>query len=113
MWRKTDPATSRKAALELIATGALSERRAQVLALLRLYPSSTHGELAALMYRAWPELGILCCAESPHKRLAELEELGLAFTMGERRCRETGKEARVWYPVQEGRLAPVDWSWLL
>ena len=100
MYRKTDPSTSRWAAEEMIYSGKLGERQAQVLELVHKYPGRTHGELAALMYKEHRNLGILCCAESPHKRLPELETKNLVACSWSRTCKETRKEARTWYPIE-------------
>ena len=97
MYRNTDPITSLRAAHELVESGKLGERQAQVYTLVSKYPGLTHGELASLMYSFYPGLGILCCAETPHKRLPELENKGYVFSSDIRRCEETGKEARTWY----------------
>ena len=97
MYRHTDPGTSYQAAMEMIASGKVSERRGQVLTLVAKYPGRTHGELAAIMYSLHRPLGILCCAETPHKRLPELETAGFVHPGKEKRCRETGKTARTWF----------------
>ncbi len=100
MYRHTDPPTSKQAADELRATGKLGERQQQVLAVVRSHPGRTHGEIAGLMLKYYPDLGILCCAESPHKRLPELEQRGFVVAIGERRCTDSGKNARLWYPAK-------------
>jgi len=88
------------AALEKIRSGVLRNRKDQVLAMVTAFPGRTHGEYAALMYRLWPDLGILCCAETPHKRLAELYEKKKVYPSGiERKCRQSGRMARAWYPT--------------
>ncbi len=114
MYRHTDPDTSYKAAMEMIESGKVSERRGQVLLLVAQYPGHTHGELAALMYSLHRPLGILCCSETPHKRLPELESLGLVHAGPAKRCHVTGKEARTWYygPALtfSERLAQIDLS---
>ena len=102
MYRRNDPDTSKQAAQELAFSGGLGERQQQVLRILVEYPTHTHAELAAEMYRQYPQMGIICCAESPHKRLPELKRKGLAKSVDTRRCTETGKEAAVWVPTELG-----------
>ncbi len=97
MFRKTDPITSQKAAINLQASGKLSERRTQVYDLVAAHPGWTHGELAVQMYKDLPHLGMRCCAETPHKRLKELEALQMVFWRGIRKCRDSGHESRCWY----------------
>ena len=97
MFRITDPDTSKQAAIEMMGNGKLGDRQRQVLWLVRKFPGRTHGEYAHMMYDLWSALGIICCAETPHKRLPELEAKGLVYSLGSRRCTETGKEARLWF----------------
>lgn len=99
MYRANDPKTSAIAAEKQIRTGKRNLRQKLVLFYLNRRPGSTHGELAAALYASNSHLGIICCAETPHKRLPEMEKAGLVYWMGERKCKETGNIARVWYPV--------------
>ena len=99
MHRSTDPTTSAIAAHKQIVKGRRALRQKMVLFYVKQHPGSTHGELASAMYRSNPHLGIICCAETPHKRLPELEKAGLVRQEGRRKCKETGNLARMWYPA--------------
>ena len=77
MHRTSDPETSIIAARN--HEKKLSERRSQVLELVRAHPGKTSGELAGLFYEKWTTLGIRVAAETPHKRLPELRVLGLVY----------------------------------
>lgn len=89
--------TSKMARDSMVATGKLSQRKRQVLELVSDYPGKTHGELASLFFARHRELGLLCAAETPHKRLPELEDDGLVYADKWRQCKETGKLARTWF----------------
>lgn len=97
MARVTDPPTSHQAAKQ--HEEKLSERRAQVLELVRAYPGETQGELALRFHTRWPALGILVAAATPHKRLPELEKMGLVRRGPERLCRDSQYLAATWWPV--------------
>ena len=99
MRRNADPGTSHAAALQHAIT-RLSTRRRQVLTLVCQYPGRTHGELSRLMYAAHPELPFAACAESPHKRLPELESMTFVWRGPARRCRDSGYLAATWYPAK-------------
>lgn len=97
MARVTDPTTSHQAAEQ--HEEKLSERRAQVLELVRDYPGSTQGELALRFHTRWPALGILVAAATPHKRLPELEKLGRVRRGPERFCKDSGYLSATWFAV--------------
>ena len=91
--------TSKMARDHIVANGKLAQRKRQVLELVSDFPGRTHGELAALFFSRYRELGLLCAAETPHKRLPELEDDGLVYADKWRQCKETGKLARTWLPL--------------
>lgn len=91
--RLSDPATSHVAAIRHQAS--LSERRAQVLFLVRKFPGLTSGELSRRMYEEF-SLPLRTCAETPHKRLPELEESGHVKRGRARKCKDSGYEAATW-----------------
>lgn len=95
--RDSDPETSHQG----MEGYNLTERRLQVLSLLSEYPGTTSGELAGYFYKKHPGLGIRCAAETPHKRLPELEIMDLVVRCEPRRCRDSGKPAATW--VLSGR----------
>jgi len=99
-YRNDDP-TSKAAMLDMIATGRLSERRAQVLYLVTKYPNYTAGELAGMMVREFSNLPVRAAVGTPNKRLAELNELGLVFKSGTRECRDTGNVVYTWKLVNK------------
>lgn len=101
MARVSDPATSHDAAEKQVKK--LSDRRKMVFDFVQAYPGRTHGELAAKLYKETYNLGIIACVETPHKRLPELEKLGLVRRGRVRKCGETGHSAATWWlePKQE------------
>jgi hypothetical protein len=82
--------TSHAAYEEIRARGLLSEMRLNVYSYLYRNGPMTAGELAAGMMRSNEP------HPSYHRRLHELEKLGVAFRHGERPCRVTGFNAEVW-----------------
>ena len=101
MARKTDPDTSHEAADK--HEGVLSERRLQVLSLVKAYPGATSGELARLMFsKLGGSLSIRSCVETPHKRLPELLRLGYVRMGAKRECGDSGYTATTWYSTPKG-----------
>lgn len=96
MARSSDPATSHEAA----ARYRLSKRRRQVLRLVREHPGSTAGELSAAFYATG--VSIRLAAETPHKRLPELETLGFVRRGAVRLCTDSGQRAATWYATIKG-----------
>lgn len=105
MARTHDPETSHQAAEQ--HRPRLSLRRRQILILVKGLPDATSGELSVKMYSTWGKegkfpiyreksLSLRTCAETPHKRLSELEKLGLVYRSGKRKCRDSGYEAVTW-----------------
>lgn len=109
MARNTDPETSHQATRGY----NLSERRLQVLQILGDHPGLTAGEISRYFYRRHVRLGIRCAAETPHKRLPELETMDLVLRCAPRRCRDSGKLATTWaltargLEVTGGQLASI------
>jgi hypothetical protein len=91
--RKTDPVSSHIGSRNT----KLSRRRQQVLDLVKANRGSTSGELSRHMLRRYPDLPIRTCAETPHKRLPELESLGLVRRGGMRKCKDSGNQALTWW----------------
>ena len=91
--RRTDPLSSHLGA----RNEKLSRRRQQVLDLVKANRGSTSGELSRNMLQRHPDLPIRTCAETPHKRLPELEALGLVRRGGMRKCKDSGNQALTWW----------------
>ena len=105
MARAQDPNTSHAAALTHTGT-KLSERRKQVYDLVGAHPGKTSGELGRLMFAAHPDLPMRVSAETPHKRLPELEKLGLIERGERRKCSDSGYECETWNLTPRVRPAP-------
>jgi hypothetical protein len=99
--RTTDPQTSHQAAAQH-TLGKRAIRQRQVLNLICRVPGQTSGELARAMHSAHPELPIAVAVESPHKRLADLEQKGLVEKGRTRPCRDSGYDRITWYPTLTG-----------
>ena len=106
--RNTDPETSHKAE-RTHTLGKRAERARQVLRLVDRFPNRTSGELSA----EWYELsqnkydfeyteGIRICAETPHKRLPDLEQMGLVERGATRKCSDSGMECVTWHATAAG-----------
>ena len=91
--RRTDPLSSHLGA----RNEKLSRRRQQVLDLVKANRGSTSGELSRNMLQRHPDLPIRTCAETPHKRLPELESLGLVKRATMRKCKDSGNQALTWW----------------
>ena len=96
MARASDPATSHIAAAQ--HKEKLSERRAQVLMLVEWFPGRTSGELSRKMLERFPGLPMRTCAETPHKRLPELEKMGMVIRGTPRDCADSGHLCETWWP---------------
>ena len=97
MARARDPETSHQAAAR--HEKKLSLRRAEVLLLVAESPGLTSGELSRRMFERHPHLSIRRCAETPHKRLPELERLGLVRRGQPRECIDSRYKAVTWWPT--------------
>jgi len=86
--RKRIKTTSREAYERIKENGQLSKMRMKTYKLLRYYGPLTGQEVDAK--------GSGTQQQSLHKRLSELETLGLAEVVGTRRCRVTGHNADEW-----------------
>jgi len=100
--RNTDPGTSHKAEHQFTVLGKRAVRCRQVLKLIYDHPGSTTGELARFMVAEYPGLPIACAVESPHKRVADLEEKCLVARGNPRTCLDTGRERIVWHITHLG-----------
>ena len=98
MARSSDPATSHEGAVQ--HREKLSERREQVLQLVVNHPGATQGELARQMLKRY-NLPINVCAATPHKRLPELEKLGLVKRGEPRKCRDSGYNNATWWALDD------------
>ena len=99
--RKNDPVTSHKSEAA-ISLGPRAVRSRQVLELVAKYPNCTTGELARFMHHDHPELPIASAVESPHKRVSDLEAIGLVDRGGIRKCSDTGRERLTWSITRKG-----------
>ena len=88
--RREHPATSKRAARDLVDSGRIGEAMKTALAFLWRHPGSTAAELDA-----YAETG----DGAVRKRLNDLRREGLAEPRETRACRITGKCAQVWYPT--------------
>ena len=91
--RRTDPLSSHLGA----RNEKLSRRRQQVLDLVKANRGSTSGELSRNMLQRHPDLPIRTRADTPHKRLPELESLGLVKRGTMRKCKDSGNQALTWW----------------
>lgn len=88
--RNTDPATSRDAAAELVASGRQALQQQEVLAAVRARPGLTSAELAQAS-----DLDRYAVA----RRLPELERRGLVRRDGPRPCAVMSRMALTWWPT--------------
>jgi hypothetical protein len=95
--RNTDPVSSHLAAEKYAPK--LSERRQQVLTLVKMSPGLTCDEYSRLMVIQYPELPLRIAISTPQKRLSELESLGLVRKGLLRECKDSGNLVLTWYPV--------------
>lgn len=100
MARRSDPDTSHEAAKK--HQPKLSKRRQQVLSLVRQHPGLTSGELAHKFFHTY-DVPIRTAAETPHKRLPELESLGYVTRGDKRECGDSHYPAHTWWPQTEQR----------
>jgi hypothetical protein len=101
--RNTDPQTSHLAEERYTQLGKRCVRQRQCLELIASHPGSTAGELSRAMYAAYPDLPFSTCAETPHKRAADLVEKNLVKVGNiRRRCTDTGYLRQVFFPTDYG-----------
>ena len=89
--RVEHPVTSKEAAEAVNAK--LSSLRADVLGLVRRFPGRTGAEYATI----WGAVD----SRQVGRRLSELVDLGKLRRGEPRECRETGRRAQTWFPVEE------------
>lgn len=97
LYRRSDPLTSKEGGER--HRDKLPTRRRQVYDLVTDYPGRTGGELSRLMYARHSELPIRIAAETPHKRLHELEKLGYVRRGPPRECSDSGYNQHTWFAV--------------
>jgi predicted ArsR family transcriptional regulator len=89
--KRGDPVSSYIAGEECLLSGRMGTQRQRVLRTLRKHGPATGAELGVIMsddrYAA-------------HRRLAELERMGLAERAGFRKCRVTRQKCQVWRAVK-------------
>lgn len=109
-YRSTDPDSSKSADSEHRRLGKRATRSAQVLGLISRHPGSTCGELSRYMHDEWPDLPISTAVETPHKRVTNLEELGLIRRGDSRECMDSGRVRITWYATKAGEfeLMPIE-----
>ncbi len=100
--RDTDPETSHRAARLHTLTGKRAKRMRQVLALVVQYPGHTAHEYGNLMIKAYPDLPVLTCITTPHKRLSDLRQLGLVEKIGRKTCSKSGQLCWYYNPTMAG-----------
>lgn len=96
MARNTDPKTSHDAAEHHRQTN-LGKRRNQTLDLVKSSQGNTAGEYGRQFFETHPELPIRVAAQTPQKRLPELEKLGLVRRGEPRICRDSGRNCATWW----------------
>lgn len=90
-----DPVTSHEAAADITASGVRVRNVQKIVRLVNSHPSRTSRELAATAMAV--ELG--CDRYECARRLADAMHLHLVRQGTIRKCREGGKNAVVWLPV--------------
>lgn len=97
--RTTDPATSQRAASELVGSAKLGQEQLAALCLVRAYPGKTANELARIAGYGDPR--------KVNRRLRELERVELVKDYGTTKDRVTNKECLRWWPIEVYRcMAP-------
>jgi len=94
-YRNNEP-TSKAAWEDYVESGTLGKRQAQTYFLVVKYPNHSSAEYSRLMVKEFPELGIRCAVDTPHKRLPELKTKGLVDQTTLKICTETGREVYSW-----------------
>lgn len=92
--KKNDPLSSYLAGDECHRSGRMDTQRRRVLETLRRHGPATGAELGMIMSED---------RYAAHRRLAELERMGLAERAGFRRCRVTHRKCQVWRAIQPER----------
>ena len=87
--RKTDPPTSREAAVKVIASGIRARQQQRVADAVRAFPGLTSAELARL-----PGIGL-----NRYQIARRLPECGDIRKGKIRKCRVTGNNAVTWIPI--------------
>lgn len=91
MSRRTDPATSHKAAKEFVASGARESHQSLILDVIRETPGETFSEIVEV-------LGVE--GSVVNKRLPEMCRKGMIRKGADRACRTNGKEKATYWPVE-------------
>ena len=99
--RRNDPDTS-KAAEARQNLGPRARRPKQILSLVRRHPRRTSGEYARIFVRENPGEPIKVAAETPHKRISDLDKKGLVETCGKRECTDSGYVCYIWQATAAG-----------
>jgi hypothetical protein len=89
--RRTDPATSFAAAVELVSSGELGRQQGESLVLVRSWPGLTTWEMAG---------GDAVCRYMLNRRLPELVRKGLVKRGEPRPCRYSRRPSLTWWPVE-------------
>lgn len=93
-YRKTDPITSQQAAERCETLGL---RYQQVLWLVETYPNRTAKELSLIWLESWDTVIPEAAFDTPHRRLPELEKMGLVKRSDTyRKCTRTSRNAYTW-----------------
>ena len=102
MVRNTDPASSHQAAEK--HKEKLSTRRLQTLLLVAFNPAKTANELSVIWWNRYRlHESFIMIANTPNKRLPELEKLKLVFRTPElKTCSDSGYQAHGWCCTVEG-----------
>lgn len=95
--RRTDPDTSKLAAIAITESGDRAAQQKHILALVESSPGLTSAELAHKFHLD---------RYIPARRLPELRKAGLVVNGEKRICRRTRSKAMTWFPViQSSRVA--------
>jgi len=93
--RRDHPSTSHSAGRKVSLK--LTQRRSEVLEVLRSHNGYTASELGREFYFMYPDRGMKLAANTPSLRLKELETLGLVERGKPRTCTDTGQSAATWW----------------
>lgn len=92
--RTTDPDTSHEAAEHMAESGKQAFQQNLAVLAVRAYPGHTSLEIAEAKHQ---------CRFMLARRLPECEKLGLVYRGPARQCRESGRKAATWHPVEPGQ----------